>query len=274
MLYNEFIDKKDFIIYVDKLYNNDQFIKDIVNKYIESNISNSIISSIRILSDTKFNQLKNDILQYISDNDVLNFSESFNNDEYNILRLFISMVNSFGVGFKRTNDIFKYYIDIDDINDYKYILLNRFTSFKKLLSYDINILFIRFDNQYVHFGYNNIDISKIKLSNKLIRFIFNINSKCIDIIKNDINLDVNDIRIFKSLFEHMDIYFKENSIEYSFNISDNLIFEYSSVFDISDLTKMINNDLSKFKYKSKILYRIYEQEGKYLLEFIKKKTQE
>lgn len=274
MLYNEFIDKKDFIIYVDKLYNSDQFIKDIVNKYIESNTSNSIISSIRILSDTKFNQLKNDILQYISDNDVLNFSESFNNDEYNILRLFISMVNSFGVGFKRTNDIFKYYIDIDDINDYKYILLNRFTSFKKLLSYDINILFIRFDNQYVHFGYNNIDISKIKLSNKLIRFIFNINSKCIDIIKNDINLDVNDIIIFKSLFEHMDIYFKENSIEYSFNISDNLIFEYSSVFDISDLTKMINNDLSKFKYKSKILYRIYEQDGKYRLEFIKKKTQE
>lgn len=274
MLYNEFIDKKDFIIYVDKLYNSDQFIKDIVNKYIESNTSNSIISSIRILSDTKFNQLKNDILQYISDNDVLNFSESFNNDEYNILRLFISMVNSFGVGFKRTNDIFKYYIDIDDINDYKYILLNRFTSFKKLLSYDINILFIRFDNQYVHFGYNNIDISKIKLSNKLIRFIFNINSKCIDIIKNDINLDVNDIIIFKSLFEHMDIYFKENSIEYSFNISDNLIFEYSSVFDISDLTKMINNDLSKFKYKSKILYRIYEQDGKYLFEFIKKKTQE
>lgn len=274
MLYNEFIDKKDFIIYVDKLYNSDQFIKDIVNKYIESNTSNSIISSIRILSDTKFNQLKNDILQYISDNDVLNFSESFNNDEYNILRLFISMVNSFGVGFKRTNDIFKYYIDIDDINDYKYILLNRFTSFKKLLSYDINILFIRFDNQYVHFGYNNIDISKIKLSNKLIRFIFNINSKCIDIIKNDINLDVNDIIIFKSLFEHMDVYFKENSIEYSFNISDSLIFEYSSVFDISDLTKMINNDLSKFKYKSKILYRIYEQDSKYLLEFIKKKTQE
>lgn len=274
MLYNEFIDKKDFIIYVDKLYNSDQFIKDIVNKYIESNTSNSIISSIRILSDTKFNQLKNDILQYISDNDVLNFSESFNNDEYNILRLFISMVNSFGVGFKRTNDIFKYYIDIDDINDYKYILLNRFTSFKKLLSYDINILFIRFDSQYVHFGYNNIDISKIKLSNKLIRFIFNINSKCIDIIKNDINLDVNDIIIFKSLFEHMDIYFKENSIEYSFNISDNLIFEYSSVFDISYLTKMINNDLSKFKYKSKILYRIYEQDGKYRLEFIKKKTQE
>ena len=90
MLYNEFIDKKDFIIYVDKLYNNDQFIKDIVNKYIESNVSNSIISSIRILSDTEFNKLKNDILQYISDNDVLNFSESFNNDEYNILRLFIN----------------------------------------------------------------------------------------------------------------------------------------------------------------------------------------
>lgn len=274
MLYNEFIDKKDFIIYVDKLYNNDQFIKDIVNKYIESNTSNSIISSIRILSDTEFNQLKNDILQYISDNDVLNFSESSNSDDYSILRLFISMVNSFGVGFERTDDIFKYCIHINDINDYKYILLNRFTSFKKLLGYDINILFIRFDNNYLYFGYNNIDISKVKISNRLIRFIFNINSKCINIIKNDINDDVNDIRIFKSLFEHMDFYFKENSIEYSFNISDNLIFEYSSVFDISDLTKMINNHLSKFKYKFKILYRISEQDGKYILEFMKKKTQE
>ena len=274
MLYNEFVDKKDFIVYVDKLYNNDQFIKDIINKYIGYNISNSIISSIRILSDTEFNNLKNDILQYISDNDILNFSESFTSDEYNTLRLFISMVNSFGVVFERTDTIFKYSIDIDDINDYKYILLNRFTSFKKLLSYNINLIFIRFDSQYLHFGYNNIDISKVKLSTKLIRFIFNINSKCIDVIKNDIRVDVNDIRIFKSLFEYIDIYFKENSIEYSFNVSDTLIFKYSSVFDISDLIKVLNDYLSKFKYKSKILYRMSEKDGEYILEFMKKKTQE
>lgn len=274
MLYSEFVDKKDFIIYVDNLYKSDDFVKDIINKYIDSNISNSIISSIRVLSDMEFNQLKNDILQYISENDILNFSESSTNDDYNILRLFISMVNSFGIGFERTDDIFKYSINIDDINDYKYILLNRFTSFKKLLGYDINMLFIRFENQYLHFGYNNTDISKVKLSNRLIRFIFNINSMCIDVIKNDITNDLNDIRIFKSLFEYIDIYFNENSIEYTFNISDNLIFKYSSIFDIYDLTKILNDYLGKFKYKSKILYRISEKDGEYILEFMKKKTQE
>lgn len=274
MLYSEFVDKKDFIIYVDNLYKSDDFVKDIINKYIDSNISNSIISSIRVLSDMEFNQLKNDILQYISENDILNFSESSTTDDYNILRLFISMVNSFGIGFERTDDIFKYSINIDDINDYKYILLNRFTSFKKLLGYDINMLFIRFENQYLHFGYNNTDISKVKLSNRLIRFIFNINSMCIDVIKNDITNDLNDIRIFKSLFEYIDIYFNENSIEYTFNISDNLIFKYSSIFDIYDLTKILNDYLGKFKYKSKILYRISEKDGEYILEFMKKKTQE
>ena len=76
------------------------------------------------------------------------------------------------------------------------------------------------------------------------------------------------------MFEYIDIYFNENSIEYTFNISDNLIFKYSSIFDIYDLTKILNDYLGKFKYKSKILYRISEKDGEYILEFMKKKTQE
>ncbi len=31
MLYSEFVDKKDFIIYVDNLYKSDDFVKDIIN---------------------------------------------------------------------------------------------------------------------------------------------------------------------------------------------------------------------------------------------------
>ncbi len=276
MLFKDFIDKKDFIVYIDTLYRSDEYIKDIINRYIGNDVSISLISAIRILNDSDFVAMKNDILTYISDNNISQFNESTKHD-IDIFRLYISMINSFGIKFIKTNNIFEYSTEIGNISDYKYILLNRFTSFSKLLDYDIHTFFIRVDGSYLFFGYDNTIISKIKLSNMFIKYIGNINSNCFDSIKRDMMLfDVNTIKILYSLYIYMSKYFDKNSIEFSFEIiNDKLIFRYNSVFDIKDVNVDVNNYLTFFKYKSKILYKVSDMEELYTVDFVvKKKTQE
>lgn len=278
MYYNDFVDKKTFISFIDTLYKDDNIFRGIVNNYIDLNHNISIIKSIRILPNDKFDLLKNDTLNYIKDNNInLNINERRSiKDDYIIFDLYISMLSNFNLSFNTNDKIFEYTLNINDIKDYKDIILNRFNTFNFLIDKDIKCFFIKLDSKFITFGYDNIQIGSISLYNKKINSI--LSKPILSIVKSDLyNCDVKNILLYKEIFEYVTLYEYDYIIyhNFNFNIDKNgiLIFTYDGRY-VDELLNELDKDFSKYlsmsKYNKIIKYKISNNDSLEIKILVKK----